>query len=163
MRLIMLLCVALTVAASAQAQKLQVKVVERQNIETEYTYVVAGQSYSNSNLNVNCNGSDSNVNCNGSGNTTTTSIPAQRGSYRVRGATFTLQLPDGRIAVVNCESKFAEHMAGAAGNHRNCRVPLVDDIEAEFHGDKAKLKWNVSIDGKKSATETYKILAVFPK
>jgi len=81
----------------------------------------------------------------------------------VRGATFALLLPDGRVAVVNCESKFAEHMAGAAGNHRSCRMPLVDDIEAEFNGDKAKLKWSVSLDGKKMASETYKILAVLAK
>ena len=65
--------------------------------------------------------------------------------------------------VVNCESKFAEHMAGRAGNQRSCRVPLVDDVEAEFNGDKAKLRWPVSIDGKKTASETYKILAVLGK
>lgn len=63
----------------------------------------------------------------------------------------------------NCESKFAEHMAGHAGNHRSCRVPIVDDIEAEFSGDKAKLRWNVSLDGKKTASETYKILGILSK
>jgi len=77
----------------------------------------------------------------------------------VRGATFTLQLPDGRLAVVNCESKFAEHFAGPAGNHRSCRQPLVDDIQADFHGDKAKLEWIVSLDGKKLQSETYRVLA----
>jgi len=41
-------------------------------------------------------------------------------------------------------------------------MPLVDDIEAEFNGDKAKLKWVVSIDGKKMESETYKILPVLP-
>jgi hypothetical protein len=81
----------------------------------------------------------------------------------VRGATFSLLLPDGRVVVVNCESKFAEHMSGRAGNHRDCRVPLVDDIEAEFNGDKAKLSWVVSIDGKKTQSETYKVLAVLSK
>jgi hypothetical protein len=43
--------------------------------------------------------------------------------------------------VVNCDSKFAEHFAGRAGNHRDCRVSLIDDIQVEFDGDKAKLKW----------------------
>jgi len=81
----------------------------------------------------------------------------------VRGATFTLLLPDGRGAIVNCESKFAEHMAGPAGNHRSCRVPLVDNITAEFKGDKAKLVWVVSLDGKKMQSETYKVLAVLDK
>jgi hypothetical protein len=84
-------------------------------------------------------------------------------SYHVRGATFSLLLSDGRVAVVNCESKFAEHFAGPAGNHRSCRMPLVDDIEAEFNGNKAKLQWPVSIDGKKIESETYKILGVLPK
>jgi hypothetical protein len=74
-----------------------------------------------------------------------------------------LQLPDGRRAVVNCASKFAEHFAGPAGNRRSCHVPLVDDIQAAFHGDSAKLSWNVSIDGKKMVTETYKILGVLAK
>jgi hypothetical protein len=42
-------------------------------------------------------------------------------------------------------------------------MPLVDDIEAEFNGDKAKLMWPVSIDGKKTELETYKILGVLAK
>lgn len=81
----------------------------------------------------------------------------------MRGATYSLQLPDGRVAVVNCESKFAEHMAGRAGNIRSCRMPIVDDIQAEFNGDKAKLSWPVRLDGKKLASETYRILAVLAK
>ena len=84
-------------------------------------------------------------------------------SYTVRGATFTLELPDGRLAVVNCESKFAEHMAGRAGNRRSCRMPLVQSIQVDFHGDKAKLIWPVSIDGKKLESETYKILGILDK
>jgi hypothetical protein len=81
--------------------------------------------------------------------------------YHVRGATLTLLLPDGRAAVVNCDSKFAERMAGAQGNHRSCRI--VADIVADFHGDKAKLEWVVSLDGKKKGSETYKILAILDK
>jgi hypothetical protein len=38
-----------------------------------------------------------------------------------------------------------------------------DDIQAEFDGNKAKLRWLVSIDGKKFESETYKILAVLDK
>jgi hypothetical protein len=150
-------------SASAFAQKLSVKIIARQDNETEYTYVVAGYSSSNSNTNVNCSGDSSNVNCNGSTRTTGTNTPAQQVAFRVRGATYSLLLPDGRVAVVNCESKFKERMAGPQGNRRSCRMPLVDDIEAEFNGDKAKLKWNVSLDGKKIASETYKILAVLSK
>jgi hypothetical protein len=80
-------------------------------------------------------------------------------NINLRGATLTLQLPDGDAAVVNCTSKFQERFAGP-GNVRSCRVPLVDDFVAEFHGDNAKLIWPVSLDGKKDATETYKIIAV---
>jgi hypothetical protein len=115
--------------ATAVAQKLDVKIVNRQNNETDYTYVVPGHSISTSNANVNCFGGAGNVNCNGSDRTTGSSTPAQEVSYHVRGATFSLQLPDGRVAVVNCESKFAEHLAGRRGNHRSCRMPLVDDIQ----------------------------------
>jgi hypothetical protein len=83
-------------------------------------------------------------------------------SYSVTGATFTLLLPDGRMAVVNCVSKFAEHFAGPAGNHRSCRIPILDNVHAEFKGNSAKLSWPVSLDEKKLESETYKILAILP-
>ncbi len=155
--------VVISTVAPAFAQKLSVKIINREDNETEYTYVVPGYSTSNSNTNVNCIGDSTSVNCNGSTRTTDLSTPAHQVSFHVRGATFFLQLPDGRVAVVNCESKFAEHMAGRAGNHRSCRMPLVDEIDAEFNGDKAKLEWPVSLDGKKTASETYKIIAVLSK
>jgi len=154
--------VVISVVAQAFGQNLNVKIINRQDHDTDYTYVVPGQMTSNSNTNVNCSVDVNNVNCNGSTRTSGLSTPAQQISYHVRGATFSLQLPDGRVAVVNCDSKFAEHFAGPRGNHRSCRMPLVDDIQAEFNGDKAKLKWSVSLDGKKMESETYKILAVLP-
>ena len=80
-------------------------------------------------------------------------------NLNLSGATLTLQLPDGDSAVVNCTSKFQERFAGP-GNVRSCRVPLVDEFEADFHGDKARLFWPVSLDCKKTASETYKIIAV---
>jgi hypothetical protein len=36
-------------------------------------------------------------------------------------------------------------------------------LTAELNGDKAKLIWNVSIDGSKTQNETYKIVAVLAK
>jgi hypothetical protein len=39
----------------------------------------------------------------------------------------------------------------------------VNDIQADFNGDKAKLEWVVSLDGKKKASETYKILAILDR
>jgi hypothetical protein len=98
----------LVCTASTSAQKLDVKIVDRQDKEDEYAYAAV---YNN---------------------------VAVGKSFKVHGATFTLQLPDGRLAIVNCESKFAEHMAGRAGNRRSCRTPVVDNIEADFNGDNAK-------------------------
>jgi hypothetical protein len=123
----------LSCSSFALAQKLEVKIVDRQDKEDQYDYATA---YNN---------------------------VAVGKSFKVQGATLTLQLPDGRLAVVNCDSKFAEHFAGPAGNRRSCHVPLVDVIQADFHGDNAKLTWSVSIDGKKMQSETYKILGVFDK
>jgi hypothetical protein len=162
-------------ATSASAQTLEVRVIDRQEHLSSYNYVVPGYSTSNSSGSANCNGTatttvygntantNSEANCSGTSTTNTVSMPARAGSFNVRGATISLLLPDGRIAVVNCDIKFAEHFAGAAGNHRNCREPLVDAIQAEFHGDNAKLVWVVSLDGKKTQSETYKVLAILDK
>ena len=120
-------------AVSANAQRLDVKIVDRQDKEDAYDYAAV---YNN---------------------------VAVGKSFKVHGAALTLQLPDGRLAIVNCESKFAEHMAGRAGNRRSCHVPLVDNIQADFKGDNAKLFWSVSIDGTKMQSETYKILGVLDK
>ena len=42
-------------------------------------------------------------------------------------------------------------------------MPIVDEIDADFNGDKAKLKWPVSLDGKKMDSETYKVIGVLAK
>jgi hypothetical protein len=170
-----ILYVLLFVASPIAAQVLSVKIVQRQTSETGYTYQVAGHSSSTSSGSANCSGSaygtsygnstnvNSNVNCGSSGSTETRTTAPIVYSYSVTGATFSLLLPDGRTAVVNCKSKFAEHFAGPAGNHRSCRMPIIDDITAEFKGKDAKLFWPVSLDGKKLESETYTILAVLPK
>jgi hypothetical protein len=118
---------------SALAQRLDVKIIDRQDKEDSYDYAAV---YNN---------------------------VAVGKTFKVHGATYTLQLPDGRLAIVNCESKFAEHMAGHAGNRRSCRTPLIDSIQADFKSDKAKLIWPVSLDGKKMQSETYKILGILDK
>jgi hypothetical protein len=153
---------ALLFSAQAFAQHLTVKVLNRQDNETDYTYVVPGSFSSQSNSNANCSVTDTIANCSSSTTTNGLNMPAQQVSYHVRGATFTLQLPDSRVVVVNCESKFQERFAGR-GNRRSCRIPLVDEIGADFHGDNAKLEWVVSLDGKKIQSETYKVLAILGK
>jgi hypothetical protein len=161
-----LACIALAFSASAiRAEKmdLTVKIIDRQDHDTHYNYFVPGFSTATANTSVSCFGGSSTVNCSGTTRATGIDVPAQVGSFDVRGATLSLQLPDGRVAVVNCDIKFAERFAGAAGNHRACRQPLLNDIEVEFSGGNAKLKWPVSINGKKMESETYKILGILPK
>jgi hypothetical protein len=158
-----LLVLVFVCAFPAAAQKLDVKVIDRQDHDSDYSYVVPGHSYTNSNANVNCSADANNANCSGYGNSSTTSTPAQAVPFHVRGATLSLLLPDGRIAVVNCDAKFAEHFAGVSGNHRSCREPIVESFKAEFHGGNAKLEWPVSLDGKKTESETYKILGILDK
>jgi hypothetical protein len=149
------------------AQSLSVKIVQRQTGETNYTYQTAGHAYSTGNGSADCNansfGNSTNVNCSGSGTIMTTVTAPMMHSYSVTGATLSLLLPDGRVAIVNCVSKFAEHFAGSAGNHRSCRMPIIDDVNVEFKGKNAKIFWPVSLDGKKLESETYTILAVLPK
>jgi hypothetical protein len=163
MKFVVTVLLLLCPGAALFAQKYNVKIIDRKDNDTDYSYFVNSHFSSQSNATANCNTTDTNINCNGSSTTNGYSTPAHQVSFHVRGATFTLLLPDGRAAVVNCVSKFAEHMAGPRGNHRDCRTPLVDDIQAEFKGDKAKLEWVVSLDGKKMESETYKVLAVLDK
>ena len=141
----------------------ELKIVQRQNGQTQYTYAVAGHSISTSNGNANCSGIGDSVNCNASGNTYTTTTAPHVVSYAVSGATYSApELPDGRVAVVNCAAKFAECFAGPIGNHRSCRQPINDDLQVEFKGKNAKLLWPVSLDGKKMESETYTILGIIP-
>jgi hypothetical protein len=117
------------VSIAVAGERVTVKVIARNDSNVPYSYAFANGSY----------GLAQNLN--------------------LRGATFTLVLPNGDSAVVNCTSKFQERFAGP-GNVRSCRVPLVDEFEATFDGDKAKLFWPTSLDGKKVESETYKIIAV---
>ncbi len=51
-------------------------------------------------------------------------------------------------------------LGGGLMRRKSCLIPMVDDLKAEFSGDAAKLKWPVSIDGKKIESETYKIMGI---
>ena len=83
-------------------QKMDVKIIQRQNAETTYDYVVAGYSSSTANGTVNCNAYGNSANCSGSSTTNGYTIPSREGSFNVMGATYSLLLPDGRVAIVNC-------------------------------------------------------------
>lgn len=156
----------LSISALSYAQQMTVKIIDRRTSDTNYSYQVPGRSTSTTYGGANCNatalGNSASANCSGSATTNTLATAPQEVSFSVTGATFALLLPDGRITVVNCVSKFAERMAGPRGNHRSCRMPLADEIQATFKGKNAKLEWSVSLDGRKRESETYKILGVLP-
>jgi hypothetical protein len=140
-------------------QMLNVVIIERENSEASYSAVIPGSSTSTTTGNANCYGYGNSASCSGNSTTRSANTPSRRVGYEVKGATLTLLLPDKRVAVVNCESKYAPK--GDYVNRRSCRIPLVNEIEAEFSGDKAKLIWPVSVDGQKMESETYKVLGVF--
>jgi len=161
-----------TAARSAAASKgerivLNAVIVDRKTSETSYTYISPARATSTTSSTTNCGGTATtfipqitniDINCNGSASTNTTIQPSAQYGYDVTGATFTLRLPDGRHVIVNCDDKYALKFDYI--NRRSCRMPLVDNISVEFDGDKAKLIWQVSIDGKKTESETYRMLAV---
>jgi len=84
----------------------------------------------------------------------------QTRSYTVTGATLTLQLPDRRLVRVTCESKYSLRFDYI--NRRSCRTPPADEVTAEFNGNEAKLIWSVSLDNRKTQSETYTILNIVP-
>src|SRR5271157_2660832 len=138
-------------SVACSGQKMNVKIIQRQYSESDYTYIVPGHSNSTSHTNLNCNSDSTNVNCSGSTTTNGTNTASTEIPYHVIGATFSLLLPDGRVAVVNCESQSVSGWNTPDGRpgKRSCRMPLVDDIQVEFKGKNAKLFWLASIDGKK--------------
>jgi hypothetical protein len=156
-----------------------VVVLDRRYSDTEYGFVVPGtiNTYraSNANCFANTNGSlfatavgntvsgtinsSTSTNCVASGTSSTTVIPAQEVSYSVRGATFSLLLPDRRVAVVNCDSK-VNWTEWSMNPRRSCRIPTVNRFDVEFNGDKAKLIWGVGINGEKVVSETYDLVQI---
>ncbi len=148
-------------AFAGYAQTMSVRIIQRQDSQTGYNYVVPSHYTSTADTSVNCYAGSTNVNCTGSTTTNGYSTAPRNISYSVMGATLSLLLPDGRVAVVNCVSKFQEKMDYI--NRRSCRTPLADQVQVEFKGKSAKLLWPVSIDGKKMESETYKILSILDK
>jgi hypothetical protein len=148
--------VAFVGVATCSGQVLKVNVIKRQSGETAYDFSVPGRSDTTTQTHVKCTDGSRDVNCI---KTTTTETQYQapvQGSYSVTGATLSLLLPDGRIAVANCVSKF-NWTPSNSQPQRSCRVPPIDDIQVEFKGNSAKLEWSVSVDGSKMDSETYKI------
>ena len=151
---------------SVHGQQMDVKIIQRQTSETGYTYQVAGRTSSYTTDRSACKestyGKSTSERCGSSSETHTTTTAPVVNNYTVTGATLSLLLPDGRIAVVNCTSKLNMTFQQTGGNRRSCRIPMVDDIQANFKGKNSKLAWPVSLDGKKLESETYTIVAILP-
>ncbi len=134
------------------AQKLDATVLYRQNSDTGYSALIPGYSDPAS---PDCAADTTNVEC---------SSPSQHtanAAYNVTGTTLSLLLPDGKIAVVNCVNKYSSR--GTYLVRRNCAMPLVEHVQAEFKGNNAKLEWAFHPDGTALASEKYKIVAVLDK
>ncbi len=140
------------------AERITAKITDRRDTEKEYSYTVPERIQATSNTNVNCTAYPNSASCYGATRTTSSITAAHTMAYPVQGATFSLLLGDGKIVIVNCVSKY--RLKADYINRRSCRAPLTNEIQVEFNKDDAKLVWPVSIDGKKLASETYKIIAV---
>jgi hypothetical protein len=155
-RSILTAAIALTMSPAAFAQTLLVHIVQRQDTKTELTATIPDRADSkddkSSTGDKKAAGSDK--------GTASTDKGAQARSLTVTGATLTLQLPDRRLVRVVCESKYALRFDYI--NRRSCRTPPADEVTAEFNGDEAKLIWSVSLDNRKTQSETYTILNIAP-
>lgn len=154
------LCFGLLLIAAKKLEKHRVRIVDRKDSHTEYSYFTPGYRTTSTTGGTNCTGGILSANCTNNEQTTTVSTPPRSGKFRVQGATLALRLEDGRIAVVNCEYKPDFRPLRSI---RSCRIPLADDIDVEFDGDKAKLFWSISLDGSRLQSETYKILGILDR
>jgi hypothetical protein len=141
------------------AEKMTVKVINHHVGQNEYTNFVPAMTLGNGNATANCGSYGNNVNCAGSSSGTTIYAPSHTIQGYLTVIVMTLLLPDGRKVDVGCQ----DHFWGLTkANRHNCKNPTVDDLEANFSGDKVKLTWVAGIDGKKKDSETFIILKVFP-
>jgi len=154
-RSILTAAITLTITPAAFAQTLLVHIVERQDTKTELTAEIPEQAETAlKSLTGEKKAGDSDKSA-----AKADKAPQTR-SYTVTGATLTLQLPDRRLVRVTCESKYSLRFDYI--NRRSCRTPPADEVTAEFNGNEAKLIWSVSLDNRKTQSETYTILNIVP-
>jgi hypothetical protein len=142
---------------SAFAQKIEASVLYRQDSDNRYIAVVPGYSGPDADITGACMLDPDPANC------PPVYSASARGevSYMLVGTTLSLLLPDGRVALVNCVNRYSAK--GNYVNRRSCGMPMAEHVEAEFIGQSAKLKWQVGTDGKKTESETYKVVAMLEK
>jgi hypothetical protein len=151
--LLLLICV------PAVAQKLHVKVLEHSVNGTPFTKFVPGVSYSNGTTQANVNSYGNTATGTATSSGTSIYTPPHTVQVVVGHVDMVLLLPDGRRVAVSCD----DHFWGLTQAHQHyCKNPEVDEFEADFSGDKVKLKWGIGIDGKKTESETYRVGKVYP-
>jgi len=143
---------------SARAQKLDASVLYRQDSDVAYHAVIPGYSGPNADVTGACTLDPDPANCPAPRNSADTSAEP---TYTLIGTTLSLGLPDGRIAVVNCVDRHSTR--GTYINRHSCGMPLVERVGVEFSGRSAKLSWPAAPDGKRTETETYRVVAVLAK
>jgi hypothetical protein len=143
---------------SVSAQKLEATVLYRQDSDINYRAVIPGYSSVTAETSEACSLDPNPAVCSPN---TNQSASAADNVYTVVGTTVSLLLPDGRVALINCVNKYSAK--GNYINRRSCGMPLVEHVQAEFLGRSARLKWPIGPDGKKTESETYKVVALLDK
>ena len=161
------LTVKFEVADSGPVQFVSARIADKKSNSSQYVYTVPGYSTSDCSgaafgtATATSLGTTATGNVLGLGATHCSGVGASSYTvnYTVHGATLSLLLQDGRVVVVNCDSR----PSPGSNQQRNCREPLTDEIQAEFDKDNARLMWNASVDGSAMGIETYKVIGILSK
>ena len=144
-------------AVSASAQTYNVKIIQWLPIASEHEESKPATVTTNAQAAAGCKSGSTSTACKGNNQTTTTIQAAKTVRYETQGWQMRLLLPDGRTVLASCSSKFNW---GSEAQYRDCRTPPSAEAIAEFKGKNAKLKWPVSLDGKKFESESYEIIKI---
>lgn len=136
----------------------KVTIIERHSTQTAYSRDTPGSTTFTTDGDSGCGGYLGIANCTTTSTTRQVSTLARHTNYEVQGATLSLRLPDKRVVVVSCLSKYTPR--ADPFHRRSCKIPVAKEIEAVFDGDQATLMWPVSLDGSKAESETYKIVGI---
>ncbi len=148
------------IAPNVAARALETKVTVLQSLNTTQTYQWFRPGYASSNCTgrATANASGSSVSANGSLDCEAYLRPPTSGTTRFTGHVLYLQLSDYRVIVVSCDRKVT--WTDWNSMWRDCRLPQCTTCDATISGNKVKLSWPVSLDGRKKKGETYKIESV---
>jgi hypothetical protein len=148
-------------AAAGEKETVPVSLLAQYYFTSQYQGQLPGSSSGQSSGQATCTAGGTVINCSSSGQSSGTVVPPRTTYDQATGAMFIVQAPDGRIAVVRCDSKYALHGDGI--NQRSCRFPPQRQFTAEFKGKDAKLRWSVGWDGKNTESETYAVIEVLSR